>query len=292
MLSIIISSYQPEYYNHLIKNINETIGHDFKYEVIQIWNPDLMGITEAYNKGAKKAQYDYFLFVHEDILFHTENWGQKLIEHLRDSHTGAVGIAGSSYVPYAPCGWYINNASKYNHIYYTQNSKKNKAKLINSFQEGEQKKKAFALDGVFLAARKDNYENVLFNENLRGFHGYDLDFSLRMAKKYQNFVINNILIEHFSEGNPDQKWFDNITEVRKKITPDFNKNADYEVEKNVFLDFLSKYFSYHLINNKTLVESLHFFPKKLNFRGRLQIIKIYFYYLRYAKSYNKKFSHE
>lgn len=31
-----------------------------------------MGICEAYNKGAPfLSKYDYLLFVHEDVLFHT-----------------------------------------------------------------------------------------------------------------------------------------------------------------------------------------------------------------------------
>lgn len=288
MLSIIISSYQPEYYNNLLKNINETIGDDFKYEVIQIWNPNLMSITEAYNKGAQKAIYDYLLFAHEDILFHTQNWGQKLIQHLENPNTGVVGIAGSSYVPYAPTGWYINN-SKYNYIYCIQNSKKNTPNLIDTFYKGEDKKRAFALDGVFLATKKQIYSKVLFNENLKGFHGYDLDFSLRMAESHENFVINDILIEHFSDGNPDQKWFDNIVEVRKNITADFNTEKNSEIEKNTFLEFAAKYFSYHFISRKTLFETLRFFPKKITFSDKLQILKAYFYYLRFSKSYNKKF---
>ncbi|WPO83075.1 glycosyltransferase [Chryseobacterium sp. JJR-5R] len=291
MLSIIISSYQPHYYDQLVKNINETIGNDFVYEIVQIQNPNIMGITRAYNEGALKAMYDYFLFLHEDVLFKTQDWGLKLISHLDHPDTGAIGIAGSSYVPSAPCGWYINNSS-YNHIYCIQNSKKNAPSLISTFQSGETEKRAFALDGVFIATGKKNYKEILFNENLTGFHGYDLDFSLRMAKKFKNFVIGDILIEHFSEGNPDQKWFDNITEIRKNILPDFNQTADMNVEKKAFLEFMKKYFSYHLISTRTIRETLRFFPKRLNFRDKTEILKSYFYYIRYSKSYNKKFTNE
>lgn len=62
MLSIIISSYQPQFYSALEKNIAETIG--IPYEIIKIDNPNLMGICEAYNKGASLSKYDYLLFVH------------------------------------------------------------------------------------------------------------------------------------------------------------------------------------------------------------------------------------
>ncbi len=289
MLSIIISSYQPEYYDNLLKNINETIGDDFKYEVIQIWNPDLMGITEAYNKGAEKARFDYLLFTHEDILFHTRNWGHELLKHLEDPNIGIVGIAGSSYVPCAPSGWYISD-SKYNSIYCIQNNnKKDRPNVIDTFHKKEGKKRVFALDGVFLATKKQTYKEVRFNEKIKGFHGYDLDFSLRMAENYENYVINNILIEHFSDGNPDQKWFDNLIQVKKNIKVDFNKEKNSEIEKKVFLEFLGKYFSYHYISRKTLLDTLKFFPKKITFNTKLQIFKAYFYYVRFSKSYNKKF---
>ena len=72
MLSIIISSYQPEFYLALEKNIAESIG--IPYEIMKIDNPGIMGICEAYNRGAEKAQYDFLLFLHEDVLFETQDW--------------------------------------------------------------------------------------------------------------------------------------------------------------------------------------------------------------------------
>ena len=103
MLSIIISSYQPTFFNALKENIGETCGIPF--EVIKIENNGQMGICEAYNRGAEKAQYDNLLFLHEDVLFHTKNWGNTLINLLKKGNTGTVGLAGSNYVPYAPSTW-------------------------------------------------------------------------------------------------------------------------------------------------------------------------------------------
>ena len=204
MISIIISSYQDKFYSALEKNIAETIG--IPYEIIKIVNPNLMGICEAYNKGASLSKYDYLLFVHEDVLFHTNNWGQILIDHLEIENTGVVGVAGSGYVPKAPISW---NVPDINYVYLNliQNTKrKNNSKLYSNISEST---KAFALDGVFLAVKKTVYEEFLFDEIVKGFHGYDTDFSLRVATKYDNYVISNILIEHFSKGNPDVFFFKN-----------------------------------------------------------------------------------
>ncbi|MFX5306134.1 glycosyltransferase, partial [Acinetobacter baumannii] len=61
-----------------------------------------MSITEAYNSGAEKSTFENLLFLHEDIIFYTRNWGNKLLHHLQKESTGIVGVAGSSYVPFAP----------------------------------------------------------------------------------------------------------------------------------------------------------------------------------------------
>ena len=111
MLSIIISSYQESLYSALEKNIAQTIG--ISYEIIKIYNPNKMGICEAYNIGASKAKYDFLLFIHEDILFHTKNWGELLINHLNKENTGVIGIAGSNYVPRTPSSWSVSG-NKYN----------------------------------------------------------------------------------------------------------------------------------------------------------------------------------
>ena len=50
MLSIIISSYQPQNFSAIEKNIAETCG--ILYEIIKVDNKNLMGKCAAYNIGA------------------------------------------------------------------------------------------------------------------------------------------------------------------------------------------------------------------------------------------------
>lgn len=268
MLSIIISSYQEQFYTALEKNIAETIG--IPYEIIKIDNPNLMGICEAYNKGAAKSKYDYLLFIHEDVLFHTNDWGQKLINHLETDNVGVVGVAGSNYVPKAPSSWSISD-EKYN--FCIVNSKGLDEKRVMS------SKRVFALDGVFLAVKKSVYQEFLFDESvIKGFHGYDTDFSLRVATHYHNYVINNVLIEHFSKGNPDKKWFDNNILIREKNKHRYQENFDEKVESILFHDFLRGYFSYYKPNLKNIFFTLKFFPHQLSWRNKLLIFKGYMYY--------------
>ncbi len=94
MISIIICSIDIKRYLEIEKNIGETIG--VVYETIKVPNPGTMGLCEAYNKGGKIANYNILCFVHEDILFRTQNWGRILIDHFANLiEVGIIGLAGS-----------------------------------------------------------------------------------------------------------------------------------------------------------------------------------------------------
>lgn len=284
MISIIISSYLPRYFAALEKNIAETIG--VPYEIIRINNPGLMGICEAYNQGAEKAQYDYLLFSHEDILFHTQDWGEKLMAHLDRPDAGIIGLAGSSYVPVAPSSWTVSE--KYNSVNILQGNKENESSYLIRRTKSRMNP-VYAVDGVFMAIRKNNFIPYKFNEELKGFHGYDLDLSLRISKKLQNYVVDDILIEHFSKGNLDKTWLDTNIGIRQKLGSDFQKEIDNETEKNIFLGFLYKYFEYYPVNRKNILFTLKFYPfKYLSFKQNILILKRYFNYIRYASGINKK----
>lgn len=284
MISIIISSYLPQYFAALEKSIAETCG--MQYEIIKIDNPGLMGICKAYNKGAAKSQFNYLLFIHEDILFKTENWGEKLIAHLDQKETGIIGLAGSSYVPSAPSSWTVSE--KYNFANILQGNKEN-SKSFPIHTTKETRNRVFAVDGVFLGIKKENFLSFKFNEDLEGFHGYDLDLSLRISKKHQNYVINDILIQHFSNGNLDQLWFDANVKLRQTLGASFHTKIDSETERNSFLGFLFNYFKYYPVNRKNIFFTLNFYPyKKIKLKDHFIIIKKYYNYLKYASDINKK----
>lgn len=75
MISIIICSKYSKINCELEQNIENTIGN-MPFEIITINNSqNSYSIYQAYNKGIKEAKYPYLCFMHEDILFHTVNWG-------------------------------------------------------------------------------------------------------------------------------------------------------------------------------------------------------------------------
>lgn len=287
MLSIIISSYQPHYFTALEKNIAETVG--VPYEIIKIENPGLIGISEAYNKGAKKAKFENLLFLHEDVLFHTQNWGEKLIKHLEDPVTGVVGVAGSDYVPIAPSGWYVHSM-KNQFLHLIQNNKEGNKPSYQNFTT-KPKHEVYALDGVFLAMQKSKFNNYRFDEKIGGFHAYDIDLSLHFAKKYKNYVIGDILIEHFSKGSPDKDFTEGNILVRKKWGSSFQTGFSRKIELDCFEAFLNSYFRYFGINLVTVFKTIRFIPcGRIMMSDYICLAKSYYRYLKYRKYYEKKFS--
>ncbi len=262
MLSIIISTFNQRNYTALEQNIIETAGIPF--EIIKVENPGTMGICDAYNFGAGKAKFENLLFLHDDISFQTINWGPKLIKYLKDPEAGVFGVAGSNYVPAAPSGWFIEKCQK--------DSTTNKTAAI-------------ALDGVFLSCTKTKFNQVKFNDSqIKGFHGYDCDFSLRMAKLYQNYIVHDINIEHFSSGNPDKLFLDNNIKIRLNLGSNFNHPSNSATEKAAFNSFLRFYFKYYPVTIRNLCFTMKFFPfSKTRRKDQLQIIKTYLKVIKHRK---------
>lgn len=198
MLSIIISSYQPQYFAALEQNIAATCG--VEYELIKIDNPGLMGLCDAYNKGAEQAKYANLLFLHEDVKFHSQNWGTKVLESLQMPNAGIIGIAGSTRKFNLPYGFY--NAMPGENFVFLHHS----GEAYLELKDEVAPKPVRVIDGVFIAVAKNIWKEFPFAKDLSGYHFYDLDISLRVSEKFQNYLITNIGVEHFSMGNFGDHW--------------------------------------------------------------------------------------
>lgn len=203
MLSIIVSSYQEQYYQDFEGNIGETCG--IPYELIRIWNPGTLGICKAYNQGLVKSKYPYLLFVHEDVQFESSDWGELLVKQFEeDENVGLIGLAGTRLKTRAPSAWY-ENGKQHNVECIKQYEQ---GKLIADYIPGDKWEKPEAvvvIDGVFIAMRKAT--GLMFDERLDGFHNYDLSISLQAkVKGWKILVVKNILLSHFSMGNFGREW--------------------------------------------------------------------------------------
>ena len=222
MISIVICSRSNNIPLALQYSISATIG--VEYELVVIDNSgNQFSIFQAYNIGVQKANYPYICFLHEDVEFveGSFDWGKNLIEFLSDEKTGVVGIAGSDIVTRIPAPWsFYRPAKKMNII---QGIKNNQGEVFfeqRCLPNGNKEKilPVVLLDGVFLAMRKQLFDKIHFDEKISGFHGYDFDITMQSYfHGYQNYVMyNNIRLKHFSLGNIDRKYYENLIKVFSK----------------------------------------------------------------------------
>src|SRR5690606_41354082 len=119
------------------------------------------------------------------------------------------------------------------------------------------------LDGVFIGTTQTNWETHRFDEKtFKGFHGYDMDFSLQLVQHKKLYVVFDILLEHFSEGNPNRDWMSAAIEVSdkwKKHLPRYcitnlSEKEKFNLELKAKMGFKKrlKGFGYKTLNRKLL----------------------------------------
>jgi len=248
MLSIIISSVNKDQLLLVSENIRKTIGIPF--ELLSFDNHEgKFGICEIYNKGIAQAQYDILCFMHEDIELHTDNWGRIVCNYFdQNKELGLVGVAGSDNKSSVAGGCDTRFGTTYinivQHFKFTDKAPKKVSLPPNRKKEVNP---VICVDGVWFCCPREVAKEFLFDEGLKGFHGYDIDFSLSVTKKYQAVVSHEILMSHYSEGHFSEKWLDAmiyIHEKRKNELPVFLHHpgkSEASAEKQSFRYLLKKY---------------------------------------------------
>lgn len=213
MISIIICSKNKFVFQAVSQQVALTIG--LPHEIIPIDNANIRySICEAYNLGASQSKYDYLCFMHEDIKFHSDNWGYEVVDALKDPTIGLIGIMGSIAKTKSPSGWSVDTNLALTRLNFIQRypNGESRQSLINP--EGQALAEVVTLDGCWLCTRKDVWLRLPFDQNtFRNFHFYDLDYALQVfTAGYKVCVLYGVSIEHLSLGNFDEKW---ITEALK-----------------------------------------------------------------------------
>lgn len=215
MISVIICSRNQHISTSLAENIQTTIGTAHEIIVVDNSKND-HSIFSAYNRGVRLSNFPYLCFVHEDVKFITGNWGINLMHHLDDPETGIIGVAGGKMMTKVPASWSADR--RYMHIVQHQSRKKStKVHIKEPLPVRNIKEPAVVVDGVLLGARRDLFHRISFDESFTGFHGYDFDSCFQsVAAGYRNYVVYDLLIEHFSEGFKSELYYRNLMNIFKK----------------------------------------------------------------------------
>lgn len=206
MISIIICSKNKELVKSCISVISKTIG--VIHEILIHENYSYTSsICSVYNSLVVKAKYPFVIFMHEDLDFYSKNWGKVIIDILSNKEIGLVGLSGTVYKSRFEGVW--SAASKNTYRLSTDDSSMDSTSQSFFYRVG-------IIDGCFLAARKEIFQSYRFDENLKGFHGYDLDISIQVGKNLKIVVASGINFEHFSNGNQNLDWLESTFYVHRK----------------------------------------------------------------------------
>jgi hypothetical protein len=216
MYSIIVCSIRPDDAERLRANIEKTIGTNIPFEFLAYDNRNTgKGICQVYNECAAKARYEYLCFVHEDVEFTTEGWGHVIGNKLAEESCGVVGFAGSAMKAKILTGW--NSTKKYG-VRRNFIQGRNDGRMFKDNPYGQSFSQVVTLDGMCLFTARKVWDMIRFDDSmLKGFHCYDLDFTIGAAVRgFKNWVCNEVKMKHFSGGNIDGRWYSDSLVLHEK----------------------------------------------------------------------------
>jgi hypothetical protein len=247
MLSIIICHRNIELLNAIKDNIKKTVG--IPYELIIIDNSDSKySIFSAYNEGVKRAKNDILCFVHEDILFHTNAWGKKVLNHFTDVEVGMIGVSGGMAQSEIPSPWWTNNYfAKSARYILMKDLKKQDGELYSYYSNpfnDENRTEVIIIDGMWFCIRKSLFEKISFDEiTFKGYHLYDADISMQVLQYSRNYVAFDILVEHRWSGKISEDYYTGLP----KFTHKWKEQLPIQTSK-VEADYFEKY-NWHALRN-------------------------------------------
>jgi len=184
-----------------------------KVEIIPFENPGTHSLTEAYNIILEKSSNDIVVLCHDDIYFEKKNWANKVLKHFkRNPEYGILGVAGSVKIPESGM-WWEDPSRMRGIVNHEHEGKKWESKYSSSL--GNKIEQVVLVDGLFLIINKTNIKKT-FNEEVKGFHMYDVDFCVRNYIEGVNIgVIYDVRVTHLSIGMTNDQWEKNREQFAK-----------------------------------------------------------------------------
>ena len=191
-----------------------------KIEIIPFENNGEFSLTEVYNKILKQSSNDIVVLCHDDIYFDSKNWGSKILNYFkRNSDYGILGLAGTTNMPKSG-RWWEDFSKMKGIVNHEHEGKKWESKY--SASKGNQLDNVVLVDGLFIVVNKKNIKKP-FNEEIGGFHFYDVDFSFRnFIEGVKIGVMYDVRVTHKSIGQTNEQWEKNreiFAEKYKDILP-------------------------------------------------------------------------
>jgi hypothetical protein len=193
-------------------------------QIIEVVNPDGKSLTEVYNEILEQSTFDIVILCHDDIYFDSNNWGQKIMNHFKRSDYGILGVAGSTQLPKSGM-WWEDRTKMIGIVNHEHEGKKWTSKYSDNL--GNSIKETVLVDGLFIALHKNRIKKN-FDENVKGFHLYDVNFCFRnFIEQVKIGVVFDIKITHKSIGMTNEQWDAN----RKLFAEEFESLLPIKIKK-------------------------------------------------------------
>jgi len=169
-------------------------------------NPNKFALTECYNKALDLCEEDEILILTHDDVILPDGWDEKIINIFNTTDYGIIGVAGSCSLSKKAI-WWENRADLSGIVSHEKQVNKKIVRYDTNFSE----KHDFIMDvccvdGVFIALKKNRIKKR-FNENIKGFHFYDISFCVdNFLEGVKIGVTTSFKIHHKSVGQITDSW--------------------------------------------------------------------------------------
>ena len=200
-VSVVICSNRAERFDKVCA-IYRGLLREVPHEIIGIH--DARSLCEGYNRGIRRASGEILVLSHDDIEIVSPDFAAKLLAHLTGHDL--IGVAGTTRLiggNWIDAGW--------PHLHGQIGSRISKpgSLMVTAYQvRGAAVPHAQAIDGLFLAARREVFDRVGFDAaTFDGWHLYDLDFTFSAhLAGFRTAVCNDLCVIHDSIGGYAVKW--------------------------------------------------------------------------------------
>jgi hypothetical protein len=230
VISIIVCSIRPAQLANLHRDLQAHLAGE-AWELVHI--PDAHSLCEGYTRGMQQARGDLLVFCHDDIGIVCDDFAGRLRRYL--ARFDVIGVAGSDTLNGPVWAW-AGTPHVLNWVCPRKVDGKFYAFLLGP---GPLLANAQALDGVFIAARREAAEHIGFDtDTFDGFHFYDLDFSYRAARAgLRCAVAAEIVVWHASGGDfRSPAWQHYATRFVQKF-PELEPQTEMAPYESVGLEF-------------------------------------------------------
>lgn len=199
-VSVVIPSITPEKYARASASFDAALA-GLEHEIVGVH--DARSMCEACNRGVAASRGDVLVFTHDDVEVASPDFAARLLDAL--DAADVVGIAGTSRI--AGAAW-AASGPPHIHGQVGYRGDRGAIEVVAFGLDAPVRADAQALDGCFMAARREVLEELRFDDaTFTGWHLYDVDFTVSAwLAGFSVAVREDLLVIHQSRGRYDERW--------------------------------------------------------------------------------------